>query len=96
MGSLSRRALQPAMHYMKGLRDAPPLHAMCSMLEHLQDVDKLIEGRCTKLPQCRGQACPALMLWTVRFTILLQARTCPAPYNHVKIYTPRQFCPKFS
>lgn len=33
-----------AMHYMKGLRGAAALRRYCSMLEHFEDVDRLIEA----------------------------------------------------
>lgn len=37
------QARSQAMHYMKGLRGAAALRRCCSMLEHFEDVDRLIE-----------------------------------------------------
>ena len=38
------QARSQAMHYMKGLRGAASLRRYCSMLEHVTDVDKLIDA----------------------------------------------------
>lgn len=38
------QARSQAMHYMKGLRGAASLRRYCSMLEHFEDVDRLIDA----------------------------------------------------
>lgn len=38
------QARSQAMHYMKGLRGAAALRRACSMLEHFEDVDRLIDA----------------------------------------------------
>lgn len=38
------QARSQAMHYMKGLRGAAALRRCCSMLEHFEDVDRLIDA----------------------------------------------------
>lgn len=38
------QARSQAMHYMKGLRGAAALRRYCSMLEHFEDVDRLIDA----------------------------------------------------
>lgn len=38
------QARSQAMHYMKGLKGAASLRRYCSMLEHFEDVDKLIDA----------------------------------------------------
>lgn len=38
------QARSQAMHYMKGLRGAAALRRACSMLEHFEDIDKLIDA----------------------------------------------------